>query len=227
VRTPKSWHRHFRRPLAASFVTVNGTTGRVTARMVSGRDGDSGNHWERFRTREDSASSDQGRRAGRPCRARPPETTRPEFVAALVALASSLALGALGIPFGLLVAGLLPVWPAEQARAISACSRTVVAGVIAVASYVALVLLFERLIFRGLVNDRFLAALAALAVLAATPIVCAAVMSDAPTVTLRATFEPFEPDKRRKLTGMIQGAFQQSLESLRHFVDDELAWDVS
>jgi hypothetical protein len=42
------------------------------------------------------------------------------------------------------------------------------------------------LVSRGLVNDRFLAALAALSLLAATPIVCAAVMASflVATVTL-------------------------------------------
>jgi hypothetical protein len=46
-------------------------------------------------------------------------------VAALVALASSFALGALGIAFGLLVAGLLLPWPAAQVRLISPRRPTV------------------------------------------------------------------------------------------------------
>jgi Peptidase family M23 len=112
------------------------------------------------------------------------------LAAALVALVASFALGALGIPFGLLVAGLLLAWPAGQVRTISPSRRTRVAGVIAVASYVALLLLFGPLIFRGLVNNQLPAALAALAVLAATPMICAIVMSDAPT----------EPTRRLVLT---------------------------
>ncbi len=112
------------------------------------------------------------------------------LVAALVALVASFALGALGIPFGLLVAGLLLAWPAGQVRTISPSRRTRVAGVIAVASYVALLLLFGPLIFRGLVNNQLPAALAGLAVLAATPMICAIVMSDAPT----------EPTRRLVLT---------------------------
>ena len=46
-------------------------------------------------------------------------------VAALVALGSSFVLGALGIAFGLLVAGLLLGWPAAQVRLISPRRRTV------------------------------------------------------------------------------------------------------
>jgi hypothetical protein len=47
------------------------------------------------------------------------------------------------------------------------------------------------------------------------------------TVTLRTTFEPLDPTRADERTGMIQGAFQQSLESLRRFVEDQLPWDVS
>jgi Domain of unknown function (DUF1905) len=42
------------------------------------------------------------------------------------------------------------------------------------------------------------------------------------TVTLRTTFEPLDPTSADERTGMIQGAFQQSLESLRRFVEDSL-----
>ena len=81
--------------------------------------------------------------------------------------------------------------------------RTGVAGVIAVASYVALLLLFGPLIFRGLVNNQLPAALAALAVLAATPMICVIVMSDAPTeptrrlVLTRRDLAPARADLRR------------------------------
>jgi hypothetical protein len=47
------------------------------------------------------------------------------------------------------------------------------------------------------------------------------------TVTLRTTFEPLDPSGADELTGMIQGAFQQSLESLRRYVEDKLPWDAS
>jgi len=47
------------------------------------------------------------------------------------------------------------------------------------------------------------------------------------TVTLRTTFEPLDPTGADGLTGMIQGAFQQSLESLRRFVEDKVPWDAS
>jgi Flavoprotein len=106
-------------------------------------------------------------------------------VAAVAALASSLALGALGIPFGLLVAGFLLAWPAERARPVSPSRPTVVAGGAAAASYVALVVLFGPLVFRGLVTDQFLAALVALAVVAAIPLMCVTVMSDAATESTR------------------------------------------
>jgi uncharacterized protein YndB with AHSA1/START domain len=46
------------------------------------------------------------------------------------------------------------------------------------------------------------------------------------TVTLRTTFEPLDPTGAEELAGMIQGAFQQSLESLRRFVEDKRPWDA-
>lgn len=51
--------------------------------------------------------------------------------------------------------------------------------------------------------------------------------ADTATVTLRTTFEPLDPTGANQLTRMIQGAFQQSLESLRCFVEDKLPWDAS
>jgi hypothetical protein len=59
------------------------------------------------------------------------------------------------------------------------------------------------LIFRGLVNNQLPAALAALAVLAATPMICVIVMSDAPTeptrrlVLTRRDLAPARADLRR------------------------------
>ena len=50
--------------------------------------------------------------------------------------------------------------------------------------------------------------------------------ADTATVTLRTTFEPFDPTGVEELTGMIQGAFQQSLESLRRYVEEKVAWDA-
>ncbi len=46
------------------------------------------------------------------------------------------------------------------------------------------------------------------------------------TVTLRTTFEPLDPSGADELTGMIRGAFQRSLESLRRFVEDKRPWDA-
>jgi hypothetical protein len=46
------------------------------------------------------------------------------------------------------------------------------------------------------------------------------------TVTLRTTFEPLDPSGADDLAGMIGGAFQQSLESLRRFVEDKRPWDA-
>jgi uncharacterized protein YndB with AHSA1/START domain len=50
---------------------------------------------------------------------------------------------------------------------------------------------------------------------------------DTATVALHTTFEPLDPSTADELTGMIQGAFHQSLESLRRFVEDKLPWDAS
>ena len=47
------------------------------------------------------------------------------------------------------------------------------------------------------------------------------------TVTLRTTFEPLDPTSADRLTGMVHGAFQKSLESLRRFVENEIPWDAS
>ena len=47
------------------------------------------------------------------------------------------------------------------------------------------------------------------------------------TVTVRTTFEPLDPKGVDQLSGMVHGAFQQSLESLRRFVEDNIPWDAS
>lgn len=49
---------------------------------------------------------------------------------------------------------------------------------------------------------------------------------DNATVTLRTTFEPLDPNAADQLTVMIGGAFQQSLESLRRYIEDKLPWDA-
>lgn len=49
---------------------------------------------------------------------------------------------------------------------------------------------------------------------------------DTATVTLRTSFEPLDPNAADELTGMIRGAFQQSLESLRRFIEDKRPWDA-
>jgi uncharacterized protein YndB with AHSA1/START domain len=46
------------------------------------------------------------------------------------------------------------------------------------------------------------------------------------TVTLRTTFEPLDPTGVAQLTSMVHGAFQQSLESLRRYVEDNIPWDA-
>jgi hypothetical protein len=46
------------------------------------------------------------------------------------------------------------------------------------------------------------------------------------TVILTTTFEPLDPTGADELTDMIHGAFQQSLESLRRYIDDNLPWDA-
>jgi uncharacterized protein YndB with AHSA1/START domain len=47
------------------------------------------------------------------------------------------------------------------------------------------------------------------------------------TVTVRTTFEPLDPTGVDQLSGMVHGAFQQSLESLRRFVEDNIPWDAN
>jgi uncharacterized protein YndB with AHSA1/START domain len=46
------------------------------------------------------------------------------------------------------------------------------------------------------------------------------------TVTLSTTFEPLDPSGVDQLTAMLHGAFQQSLDSLRRFVEHKLSWDT-
>lgn len=48
----------------------------------------------------------------------------------------------------------------------------------------------------------------------------------AATVTLQTTFEPLDPAAADEVTTMIHGAFQQSLESLRRYVEEQVAWDA-
>jgi hypothetical protein len=45
-------------------------------------------------------------------------------------------------------------------------------------------------------------------------------------VVLRTTFEPLDPSGVDQLTAGIQDAFQQSLDSLRTFVEEKVAWDA-
>ena len=49
---------------------------------------------------------------------------------------------------------------------------------------------------------------------------------DTTTVILRSTFGPLDSTGADELTSLIQGAFGQSLEALRRFVEDKLPWDV-
>ena len=51
--------------------------------------------------------------------------------------------------------------------------------------------------------------------------------SDAATVTVRTTFEPLDQTGVDQLSGIVHGAFQQSLESLRRFVEDDIPWDAT
>jgi hypothetical protein len=44
---------------------------------------------------------------------------------------------------------------------------------------------------------------------------------------VRTTFEPVDPTGIDQLTSYVQGAFQQSLESLRRFVEVNIPWDAS
>jgi hypothetical protein len=46
-------------------------------------------------------------------------------------------------------------------------------------------------------------------------------------VTLQTIFEPLDPAGADEVTGMIRGAFGQSLESLRRYVEDKATWDAS
>jgi uncharacterized protein YndB with AHSA1/START domain len=46
------------------------------------------------------------------------------------------------------------------------------------------------------------------------------------TVTLRTTFDPLDPTAVEGLTGMIEQAFRQSLDSLRRYVEEKAAWDA-
>jgi uncharacterized protein YndB with AHSA1/START domain len=48
----------------------------------------------------------------------------------------------------------------------------------------------------------------------------------ASTVTLTTTFEPSDPASADQVSAMIEGAFGASLESLRRFVEEKLAWDA-
>jgi len=45
-------------------------------------------------------------------------------------------------------------------------------------------------------------------------------------VVLETTFEPLDPSGADRLTAGVRGAFQQSLDSLRTFVEEKLAWDA-
>jgi uncharacterized protein YndB with AHSA1/START domain len=47
------------------------------------------------------------------------------------------------------------------------------------------------------------------------------------TVTLETSFEPLDPAAADNVADMIRGAFQQSLESLRRFVETKTAWDAA
>ena len=49
---------------------------------------------------------------------------------------------------------------------------------------------------------------------------------DTAIVTLQTTFEPLDPAGVDELTGMIRGAFGQSLESLRRYVEEKITWDA-
>jgi len=49
---------------------------------------------------------------------------------------------------------------------------------------------------------------------------------DTATVILTSTFEPLDPTSVEPVTGMIHGAFQQSLNTLRRYVEEKLPWDA-
>jgi uncharacterized protein YndB with AHSA1/START domain len=46
------------------------------------------------------------------------------------------------------------------------------------------------------------------------------------SVTLTTILEPLDPTSADQVTDMIHSAFQQSLESLRRYVEDKLPWDA-
>jgi uncharacterized protein YndB with AHSA1/START domain len=46
-------------------------------------------------------------------------------------------------------------------------------------------------------------------------------------VTLRTSVEPLDAGSAEELARMIQGAFGQSLESLRRYVEEKTAWDAA
>jgi hypothetical protein len=45
------------------------------------------------------------------------------------------------------------------------------------------------------------------------------------TVTLQTTFEPLDATHAGEVTAMIQGAFAQSLQSLRRYIEQKTTWD--
>jgi uncharacterized protein YndB with AHSA1/START domain len=45
-------------------------------------------------------------------------------------------------------------------------------------------------------------------------------------VFLETTFEPLDPSSVDQLTVAVQGAFQQSLDSLRTYIEHRVAWDA-
>jgi uncharacterized protein YndB with AHSA1/START domain len=45
-------------------------------------------------------------------------------------------------------------------------------------------------------------------------------------VVLDTTFEPLDPGSVDQLTAGVRGAFQQSLDSLRTFIEEKVAWDA-
>ena len=49
---------------------------------------------------------------------------------------------------------------------------------------------------------------------------------DTAIVTLQTTFEPLDSAGVEELTAMIRGAFGQSLESLRRYVEEKITWDA-
>jgi uncharacterized protein YndB with AHSA1/START domain len=46
------------------------------------------------------------------------------------------------------------------------------------------------------------------------------------TVNLHSTFEHLDPAGADELTDIVRGAYQQSLESLRRFIEDDVTWDA-